>query len=221
MLTFKISADHPESNTHDTRPDIVAYPTEIEVAKNAYTLSTSQKQKRSGATQGAEDSEISDTDKARIAWAWVELAVEVKPTYADAGFGFNGGAFLRQSDTGRKSRAQLVQYATEIMHRQHRTHAFMVLIAKDSARLLRWDRAGAIVSEPINLLKDPYSLLNFIYRFRQMTPEQRGHDPSATLASENKLKKFEAHIPTNKWFLKCKEDILSNSATFPIYQVRV
>lgn len=168
-----------------------------------------------------QEPESPDTNKACTPWAWVELVVEIKLTHTEAGFHFTGDELLRDSEAGRRSRAQLVQYATKIMHHQHRTHLFMVLITKHSARLFRWDRTGVLMSKPINLLKYPRQLLDFIYRFGQMTPEQRGHDPSATLINDHELlRAFEEHEPTDDWARECKKSIMDSKAEFPLYQVR-
>jgi len=39
---------------------------------------------------------------------------------------------------------QITAYATMLLGNQHRTHAFSVLVIQDYARLIRWDRGGAI-----------------------------------------------------------------------------
>ncbi|KAG5633460.1 hypothetical protein H0H81_007608, partial [Sphagnurus paluster] len=55
--------------------------------------------------------------------------------------------FERKSIESTKNRAQLIHYATEWMQRSQRCFAFTVFIAGKFMRFIRWDRAGAVVSE--------------------------------------------------------------------------
>jgi hypothetical protein len=79
---------------------------------------------------------------------------------------------------------QITAYATQILSSQYRTHAFTVLICKDLARLIRWDRAGAIVTEPIYFNNDSY-LHDFLTRYNDAPPHIRGHDSTVTTISES------------------------------------
>ncbi len=70
---------------------------------------------------------------------------------------------------------QITAYATQILSSQYRTHAFTVLICHNLARLIRWDRAGAIVTEPIYYDDDSY-LHDFLTRYNDAPSNIRGHD---------------------------------------------
>jgi hypothetical protein len=63
------------------------------------------------------------------------------------------------------------------------THSFSVFIFGNFARLIRWDRAGAIVSEAFDYMKGK-ELVEFFLRFDQLSPEQRGRDLSVTTPSD-------------------------------------
>ncbi|KZT19651.1 hypothetical protein NEOLEDRAFT_1141783 [Neolentinus lepideus HHB14362 ss-1] len=92
-------------------------------------------------------------------------------------------AFERDTDSGTRTRAQISDYARLMWHYQHRTFFFQVLIMKDFARLLRYDRAGVIVSEAFRYQKTPY-LAQFFRAFSALDASRRGKDTTVTLASK-------------------------------------
>jgi len=55
------------------------------------------------------------------------------------------------------------------MGAQYRTHIFSVLICEDYARLIRWDRGGAIVTEPIKYNEESCSIFSFVSITRHAT----------------------------------------------------
>ena len=79
---------------------------------------------------------------------------------------------------------QITAYATQILSSQYRTHAFTVLICEKLARLIRWDRAGTIVTEPIHYNDDSY-LCDFLTRYNDAPPNIRGHDSTVTTISNS------------------------------------
>ncbi|EIW53189.1 uncharacterized protein TRAVEDRAFT_23623 [Trametes versicolor FP-101664 SS1] len=85
----------------------------------------------------------------------------------------------------------VADYASLIFSHQHRVFFFVVSICGSSARFFRFDRAGAISSEPFDLYNDPTAILGrFVHRFSKMSREQRGHDPTASLASSSEAALF-------------------------------
>jgi hypothetical protein len=70
---------------------------------------------------------------------------------------------------------QMTAYAMLILGTQYRTHTFTVLIVKERARLIRWDRGGAVVTDSFPFNSQPY-LLNFLFRYNHADPDKRGHD---------------------------------------------
>jgi hypothetical protein len=83
---------------------------------------------------------------------------------------------------GCETAGQIIAYATLLLGAQYRTHAFSVLIIKDYARLIRWDRSGAIVTQPIYYGRES-QLLDFFLRYDLASKEMRGHDPTVSLPS--------------------------------------
>ncbi|KAI0033535.1 hypothetical protein K488DRAFT_15509, partial [Vararia minispora EC-137] len=84
--------------------------------------------------------------------------------------------FLKSSEHALHTMGQITSYSIAQYWRQPRLHLFSVLLMPSGARLLRWDRAGVIITELIPL-RDP-KLAEFFWRFGRLSPEQRGHDPS-------------------------------------------
>ena len=81
---------------------------------------------------------------------------------------------------------QLTAYATATLGAQYRTHLFMVLIAGEYARLIRWDRGGAVVTERIPFNKEPH-FLDFLTRYDITSREDRGHDSTVSVPSEGEI----------------------------------
>jgi hypothetical protein len=61
------------------------------------------------------------------------------------------------------------------------THSFLVSLFKSQARLFRWDRAGAIVTESFDYVASPL-LAEFFMRFDRLTP--RGRDSTVKIPSK-------------------------------------
>ena len=92
--------------------------------------------------------------------------------------------FEKLFETTCATRGQIVLYSTRLQTYQFRTWAFSVGIFGNVARLFRWDRAGAIVSEPIPYCKrGNHDLAEFLRRFDLMDRVQRGWDPTVSDAT--------------------------------------
>ncbi|KAI0663997.1 hypothetical protein C8Q70DRAFT_213515 [Cubamyces menziesii] len=95
---------------------------------------------------------------------------------------------------------QNVAYATECLSRQHRRFCYSVSVSGNRARLMRWDRAGVVVTEAIDFVDDPQLLCEFFWRFAHLSDEERGYDMSVEPASEEEETLFKdaitAHIRT-------------------------
>ncbi|EIW53037.1 uncharacterized protein TRAVEDRAFT_53454 [Trametes versicolor FP-101664 SS1] len=81
-------------------------------------------------------------------------------------------------------REQLLAYASNTFQYQHRTALYSLLINGDKFRGMYWDRAGLIVTNAINYLENPGSLLQFLWAFASLSDERQGLDPTATLLVE-------------------------------------
>ncbi|KAJ8523316.1 hypothetical protein ONZ45_g146 [Pleurotus djamor] len=94
----------------------------------------------------------------------------------------------------KRNRGQLVTYLVEMAARQHRTHIFMLFVFHPYARLIRWDRSGIIVTQRFKYAKDCSPLVDFFWRYSQLTPIQRGYDPTVKLASEVETQHAHNHL---------------------------
>ncbi len=77
---------------------------------------------------------------------------------------------------------QAVNYAVETCKRQHRHFCFSVSISGAHARFIRWDRAGAIVTETFSLHAHPELLCDFLWCFAHVSDVERGYDLTVELA---------------------------------------
>lgn len=81
-----------------------------------------------------------------------------------------------QLNRARLDLGQIVAYATEACSRQHRQFYFSISLTGVKARLIRWDRSGAIATESFNLHENPELLCEFLWRFAHGTDLERGFD---------------------------------------------
>ncbi|KAF8067994.1 kinase-like domain-containing protein, partial [Lyophyllum atratum] len=103
---------------------------------------------------------------------------------------------------GAECRSQLIHYATEWCSRQHRRFAFTVFIGDPYVRFIRWDRAGAVVSEKFNYREDSRPLIQFLWRFTHADDAGRGRDPTVRRAEPDEAKLAEDHL--SEWAPKAK-----------------
>ena len=121
-----------------------------------------------------DNSPRSNAERADVETA--ELMVEVKLNEQDDPFKVKPTVegFLCDSERPRQTLGQLTSYTSAHLAAQFRTHVFSVLLFSKSARLMRWDRAGVIVSDRIPL--DSSVLTQFFWRFSNADAMKRGHD---------------------------------------------
>jgi len=102
--------------------------------------------------------------------------------------------FVRSGGRPRANLGQITAYAMAILSTQYRTHAFSAFIVKDYARLIRWDRGGAVVTEPIYYDKEPH-LLDFLIRYDLADRAVRGHDTTVGLPTQGEIELAKAIVP--------------------------
>jgi hypothetical protein len=95
--------------------------------------------------------------------------------------------FERDTEAARLLRGQLSSYVAALSGSQFRVHVFTILICGRLARLMRWDRNGAIVTRAFDYTKVNYLGL-FLQSYNQEV-DHRGHDPSIAIPSANKVNK--------------------------------
>ncbi len=121
----------------------------------------------------------------------IEFNADWKDPFVDKS---NSGSFL--CPEGRKNEAlgQLTAYATAILSAQYRTHMFMVFIVRDHARLIRWDRSGAVVTEAIPFDTQSY-LFDFFIHYNIADNEARGLDSTISLPTEDEISHAKVIVP--------------------------
>lgn len=90
----------------------------------------------------------------------------------------------------RETLGQLASYAKESFAHQHRTHLFQLLIAGKFARFIRWDRAGAVVSDRFDYMEQPWILAEFFWQYSHMSDAERGWDMSVSAPQPGEVKLF-------------------------------
>lgn len=104
----------------------------------------------------------------------------------------------REGQSRLSALGQSTRYAHAVLTRQFRTCVYSVSVAGTTARLLRWDRSGLIVTKSFDYKENPSYLASFIWRFSKSTNERRGWDLSAKpVDSESERSQFTAAIKRN------------------------
>lgn len=94
----------------------------------------------------------------------------------------NTSSFVNPTMKGLDTLGQIMSYAAAQLGAQYHTHTFSVLIVRNFARIIRWDREGAIVTRAFDYNKSSH-LVDFFHRFSQASPALRGVDTSVVAAS--------------------------------------
>lgn len=121
----------------------------------------------------------------------VEIFHECKFKPKDDAFQDIGESFERHTIDARQTLGQIALYATAQMAAQFRTHIFALLIFPGYARLLRWDRAGVVVTEQI--MYDKKCIIpHFYWRYCHASAAERGLDTSVQPFSggSNKIRRL-------------------------------
>ncbi|EJF59459.1 hypothetical protein DICSQDRAFT_17506, partial [Dichomitus squalens LYAD-421 SS1] len=77
-------------------------------------------------------------------------------------------------------RGQLTSYADLLFTVQQRVCIFMLFVIGRRFRILRWDRAGVIVTKSIDYFEDWNPLCNFFWCISRLPDNKLGFDPTAT-----------------------------------------
>lgn len=95
---------------------------------------------------------------------------------------------LSESTTndGIDTRGQIISYAALVFQYQPRCFFFSLLVIGKEARIIRWDRSGAVVTDRFNYQTSPDILCEFLDRFSRMESEGRdGIDPTVRPVSDD------------------------------------
>ncbi|KAI0775526.1 hypothetical protein BD413DRAFT_688733 [Trametes elegans] len=135
----------------------------------------------------------------RVELGYAELFIEIKPDpsadyFTDppsraTGAQYSEHDFIAEFDTegeGDEAARALglhIAFVAEVFARQHRHTLFTISMSGSFARLIRWDRAGCVVSTAFDIRDYPDVLLDFFWRFSQSSHVGRGHDLSVCMAT--------------------------------------
>ena len=89
--------------------------------------------------------------------------------------------FIGPSDNQQDTLGKIMTYAAAQLISQFCTHCFSLFVLYDTTHIIRWDREGAVVTEPIPYNIDS-SLVEFFSRYSQAPPELRGIDTTISIA---------------------------------------
>lgn len=109
----------------------------------------------------------------------VEVVIEVKIASGDDPFDDEAPDSIESASVqGSDTRNQIISYAVAQLAMQFRSHIFSVIIVKDCARLIRWDRSGAVVTAAFRYAMEKSLLVEFFRRYGLVGLKARGHDES-------------------------------------------
>ncbi|TFK62780.1 hypothetical protein BDN72DRAFT_375843 [Pluteus cervinus] len=94
--------------------------------------------------------------------------------------------FERVTDAAKETLGQITLSAIAHLGMQFRTHVFSVLVFPKYARLLRWDRAGVVVTEKIDLSAKGHMITTFFRRLGDASKSVRGVDDTVNPVSNSR-----------------------------------
>ncbi|KAF9475561.1 hypothetical protein BDN70DRAFT_864698 [Pholiota conissans] len=96
-------------------------------------------------------------------------------------------AFEHNGIENTHNRGQIGAYSAAISGTQFRVKVFSVSIYGPTARFIRWDRSGAVVTRQFNYAENPHLLAGFFWRYARATLEQQGYDSTVTAATNEEI----------------------------------
>jgi serine/threonine protein kinase len=94
--------------------------------------------------------------------------------------------FVKDSTEAISTLGQMTSYVTSHLGSQFRTHVFFILIVHNYARIIRWDRGGAVVTAPI-WFNEEHHLFNFFTCYNYANSNIRGSDSSVRAPKTKEL----------------------------------
>ena len=95
--------------------------------------------------------------------------------------------YISKEPQGEEGLGQVAEYMHNLLTNQHRCFAYAFYVKWKYARILYFDRAGAVISEPFDWTHSASLLHDFIWKAAHMTLEQLGYDPTVEVASEPEI----------------------------------
>ena len=166
------------------------------MAKFTGDIGDSEEYLKPDITMFSKNDNFPETSIIEASFARMQMFIELKLSANSDPFcdGSDGGLTEHDTILGNQTRGQSLLYAAGQLAYQHRLFAFSLLIFGNKARFIRWDREGAVVSAVIDYSKRPQIVIEFFRRFNQLTAEQLGLDPTATPATPEETRMFDAAV---------------------------
>ena len=95
-------------------------------------------------------------------------------------------SFLCNTVTGVDTAGQITAYGAAQLGSQFCTCVYFVLIVKSWARLIQWDRTGAIITSPI-YYNDSNELAEFFHQYHKVSPELHSVDTTVTMPTPEEV----------------------------------
>ena len=138
----------------------------------------------------------------------MELCIERKPENQDpftepdpSAPSRDAHSFLTDTLEATRHRGQICSYAGCQFSAQNLVFMFSMLLLGDYVRFIRWDRAGAIVTEQVDWRENPEMLATFLWRFDRLPSDQRGHDLSVSKPTAKQIRVAKQHLDKRAIFL--------------------
>lgn len=97
--------------------------------------------------------------------------------------------FEHNTSKSNHSRGQIASYTAAQFNSQARTFSFSIIFIDQFVRLIRWDRAGAVVTSRFNWKNKPRDLALFLWRFARSSDSVRGYDTSVSIPTEDEIRR--------------------------------
>ncbi|TFY59072.1 hypothetical protein EVG20_g7925 [Dentipellis fragilis] len=235
MATGRASENGPDPDDC-TGPDLALYRAQNESAymplsDGALPMATDDEPQNPDRGPGHPTSEYD----ARTAWAWMLSLVTVTADRASepfAQFCTSKLALEVNENESSPARREMLRCAAEVQLRQHRVFVLGACIHRRHVRFVRWDRAGVLVSDPVDYVDDPEMLLRFFWADVDLLVALRAgmdvdmDEQSATesgLGLGPELGPDAAMRGAQKtgamWQRRYLDEVLDNQQSYPIYKI--
>jgi len=94
-------------------------------------------------------------------------------------------SFEHDREASKDTKGQITSYAVAQLAGQFRTHIFTILVCGGYARILRWDRSGAVVTAAFDYCNR--YLGEFFWRYDRTPPDDRGMELSISKPSDTEV----------------------------------
>ncbi|KAH9835400.1 uncharacterized protein C8Q71DRAFT_908540 [Rhodofomes roseus] len=126
--------------------------------------------------------------------------------------------FVRTGEAAERALGRMGKYIAKLFRRQHRLHISTLYVFKGQVRVLRSDRAGTIVSTPVNFQADPSLLHKVLWRYACMNQVERGFDPTVTRATVDEIEAMRS-CPAMNNAAGAYRDAALDQPGWPVYKI--